>query len=460
MKAAILWTGGKDSCIALHETWRAGHQLRALVTFTPENPEFLAHPLEVIKLQAEALRIGHLQVQITPPYKESYVAQLRELKKRYGIGLLVSGDIDEIDGHASWMEDCCAQAGIELRRPLWKMPREHVFAKAKEYGLHFLLSCVKPPFLEKKNVGSEFYPAAMEELQQLAAKNNFDPCGENGEYHTLVLDAALFRKKLSRSAGEVREKNNLYYLHGANYALHEKAFTRPSYPRKKIAMAWSGGKDSALALHRLQQTNVEIVALFTTITKEFGRVTMHGVREELIEAQAERIGLPLLKMYPGGNTNEAYENALQELVQQLRTQGVEAIAFGDIYLEDLRSYREKQLRSAGLEGIFPLWKEQPADLLEEFFHLGFRTITCCVSSALGEKRAGADLDRDFIAALPEGVDPCGENGEFHTFCFAGPVFSRPVQLQKGERILKALQLKTSGNEEAAPGFWYCDLREG
>lgn len=454
MKCAILWTGGKDSCIALHEANAAGYTIAALVTFTPAQPVFLAHPIEVMQLQAEALGLPHIPLVVNEPFRESYAEQLRRLKNEDGISCVVSGDIDEVDGHASWMEACCADAGMELWRPLWKMERVAAIAKAKQHGLRFLLSCVKQPFFDAGWVGKIFDAAQLEELETAATEKGFDLCGENGEYHTIVLDALLFRSALQVSGGAPASKGELLYLSGAKWSLVAKKESR-----KKVAMAWSGGKDSSLALYRVLQQDYEVVSLFTTITAAFRRVTMHGVREELVDLQAKQAGIPLLKMFPGGSTNEAYEKALQEVFAQLKAQGVEAIVFGDIYLEDLRRYREQQLAAAGLEGIFPLWKNDPRALLDEFFSLGFRTMTCCIhAGVLEERHAGQELDAAFVQALPANVDPCGENGEFHTFCFAGPIFKAPLAIRTGEKLFQ--QLALSSSDPAAnqhPGFWYCDL---
>lgn len=225
-------------------------------------------------------------------------------------------------------------------------------------------------------------------------------------------------------------------------------------------MAWSGGKDSSLALHRvLSQGTYEVVALLTTISSEFRRISMHGVREELLEQQAQALGIPLVKMEVLERTNIVYEKELERHFREFKTQGVEAIIFGDIHLADLRAYRETILARAGLQGVFPLWQESPLALLAEFFSKGFRSVTCCIDAQkLGEEHVGQLLNADFVQSLPPDVDPCGENGEYHSYCFDGPIFQRPVAYRLGEKQFRPLQLKPERDAPgSAPGFWFCDL---
>ena len=230
----------------------------------------------------------------------------------------------------------------------------------------------------------------------------------------------------------------------------------------KALVCWSGGKDSALALHLARRrADVEVVGLLTTFSQEFDRVSMHGVRRELLEAQAESLGLPVRKVFlptpppdascalppPGGRSgngfvsfasNDAYETKMLEAFDRARGEGIEGIVFGDIFLEDLRVYREKLLARAGLTGIYPLWGRPTGGLLEEFIQTGFRAVVVCVNSAsLDASWTGRLLDRGFAAGLPEGVDPCGENGEYHSFVFDGPGFSRPVAVTHGETVARA-----------------------
>ena len=226
--------------------------------------------------------------------------------------------------------------------------------------------------------------------------------------------------------------------------------------RKKAIMFWSGGKDSALALYRvLQQKRLEVVALVTTVSAEFKRVSMHGVREELAEEQAKRIGLPLEKMYIKPDaTNEEYEQQWESVLLKYKANDVEVVIFGDIFLEDLKIYRENFLSRFGMQGYFPLWKRDTRELVEEFISLGFRSIICCTNATLlGEQAIGEVITTELINALPANIDPCGENGEFHTFAFAGPLFTEPLAIEKGEKVLKTYQYAEKQNS-----FWFVELK--
>lgn len=234
--------------------------------------------------------------------------------------------------------------------------------------------------------------------------------------------------------------------------------------RIPIALAWSGGKDCSLALHRLLQDEVyEVKCLLSTFNAKYRRLSMHGIREALIEAQAESAGLALKKVYVEEGTNAEYELRMGEAMLALRAEGISTLAFGDIFLEDLRTYRERQLERAGMQGVFPLWKENTKELLTTFIALGFEAWTCCVNDAfLKEEWAGRKIDALFAAGLPPGVDPCGENGEYHSFCADGPVFSFPVPIEKGETVYRPLELNLSlpraaSDPPATLGFWYTDF---
>ena len=230
--------------------------------------------------------------------------------------------------------------------------------------------------------------------------------------------------------------------------------------KAKAIFCWSGGKDSSLALYRaLQDPQLEIVALLTTLNQTFRRISMHGVREELLDRQAAAIGLPLIKMFVSEGSNAEYEKNMEALLTEYKAKGVTKVIFGDIFLEDLRAYREQNLGKVGLSAEFPLWKEDTGKLINEFFSLGFRTVICCVNDAyLGEESAGAELSPEFIKALPANVDPCGENGEYHTFCFEGPVFKAPVDFTAGEKVYRPLELKTADCDAGqTKGFWFCEL---
>jgi uncharacterized protein (TIGR00290 family) len=232
--------------------------------------------------------------------------------------------------------------------------------------------------------------------------------------------------------------------------------------KPKVLFCWSGGKDSALALYKiLQQDTYEVLALFTTLNGQFKRVSMHGVREDLLDQQAAAIDLPLVKMYVSEGTNTEYEQAMEALLLQYKALGVSKIIFGDIFLEDLRIYRENNLSKIGLTAEFPLWKRDTKELIIEFLQLGFKTITCCVNDAyLDEQKVGVEITEEFIKSLPANVDPCGENGEYHTFCFDGPIFKSPVAFNIGEKVYKPLEIKSTDLNSGTPltsGFWFCEL---
>ena len=233
---------------------------------------------------------------------------------------------------------------------------------------------------------------------------------------------------------------------------------------------WSSDKDSALALYKiLKNTNYEIQSLLTSVNTQYQRVSMHGLRVELLEQQAQKMGLPLKIVFiPEMPTMEVYEAVMQETLTQFKTEGVTHSIFGDIFLEDLRHYREEKLATMGFEGVFPLWKIPTHDLIQEFLGLGFKTIVVCVNEKFLDKSfVGRVIDQQFIKDLPEGVDVCGENGEFHTFTFDGPLFSTPINFEIGEIVYRKYeQPKTTTTNTACDtndttafdfGFWYCDL---
>ncbi len=234
--------------------------------------------------------------------------------------------------------------------------------------------------------------------------------------------------------------------------------------KTKAIFCWSGGKDSSLALYRiLQSGDWDIRYLLCTLNGEHRRISMHGVREALLDAQASSIGIPLIKVFTYEATNAEYEQQMETALLQAKGEGIQHVIFGDIFLEDLRVYRENNLSKIGMTAVFPLWKNDTKELVNEFVSLGFKTVTCCVNDALlGEEHVGEMIDADFINALPANVDPCGENGEFHTFCFDGPIFREAIAFTKGEKIYKPLLLKEGdcpiGNSaNQTKGFWYCEL---
>jgi uncharacterized protein (TIGR00290 family) len=207
--------------------------------------------------------------------------------------------------------------------------------------------------------------------------------------------------------------------------------------RSKIWLSWSSGKDSAWALHALRASpHYEVTALLTTINTEAARVAMHAVREELLDAQAEALGLPLVKVpIPAKCTNIVYEQAMGIAMAQAREAGVFQVAFGDLFLEDLRRWREEKLGAVGMTALFPIWNRDTRTLASEMVASGLRAhLTCVDPRYLDRSFAGRVFDAQLLADLPPAVDPCGENGEFHSFAFAGPMFSSPIRVTPGEIV--------------------------
>lgn len=207
----------------------------------------------------------------------------------------------------------------------------------------------------------------------------------------------------------------------------------------KLILSWSGGKDSALSLYTLQQSGEhEIDALLTTITRDYDRISMHGVRRSLLHQQAEALGLPVLEVGISANAaNAEYEANMAAVLTAYQQQGIEAVAFGDIFLEDLRAYREKNLQALDLATVFPIWKRDTRELATTFLQLGFKAAVACIDTqVLDSSFAGRMIDADFLRDLPGGIDPCGENGEFHSFVFDGPIFRRPVPITVGEKVMR------------------------
>ena len=201
-----------------------------------------------------------------------------------------------------------------------------------------------------------------------------------------------------------------------------------------VVLCFSGGKDSVLALQALQSTpQYHVVALLTTVTSEYERVSMHGVRRALLHRQATALGLPLLEIaVPAGSSNDVYERQMGQTFTQCRTDGIRHVAFGDIFLEDLRAYREHHTAAYGLTCVFPLWQRDTAALARTFIGEGFKAVVVCVDPrVLDPAFAGRAFDETFLADLPTGVDPCGENGEFHTSVWNGPIFRHPIPVSRG-----------------------------
>jgi len=208
-------------------------------------------------------------------------------------------------------------------------------------------------------------------------------------------------------------------------------------PRLKTLLSWSSGKDSAWTLHRLRaDERYEVVGLLTTINAAHDRVAMHAVRIELLRLQAEAAGLPLWPVFiPSPCSNEEYEAAMSTAIADAKAAGIACIAFGDLFLEDIRAYREAKLMPTGITPVFPLWGADTRALADEMIEGGLRArITCVDPRVMPRELAGRDFDRDLIAALPETVDPCGERGEFHTFAYAGPMFKTPIAIESGEIV--------------------------
>jgi uncharacterized protein (TIGR00290 family) len=209
--------------------------------------------------------------------------------------------------------------------------------------------------------------------------------------------------------------------------------------KDKVAVSWSGGKDSTMALYYItKQKKYEVAYLLTTITEGFERVTMHGVRRELIKEQAESLGYPLLEVFiPPYARNEVYEERMKNATLKLISEGITKYVFGDIYLEDVRRYREKNLKKLNLEGIWPIWGRDTKELALEFIKLGFKAIVCVVdTNVLDKSFVGREFNEKFISELPSNVDPCGEKGEFHTFVYDGPLFKKEVKFKLGEKVLR------------------------
>lgn len=232
----------------------------------------------------------------------------------------------------------------------------------------------------------------------------------------------------------------------------------------KAFFNWSGGKDSALALYYAQKSgDYTIERLLTNINGKHRRISMHGVREELLEQQAEAINIPLQKIIlPEQPSMQQYEETVEQNIQQLKQEGFTHSIFGDIFLEDLRKYREEQSTALGITAVFPLWKRDTKELLREFIDLGFKTILVCIKSeVLPKEFVGRIIDKEFLKDLPKNVDACGENGEFHSFVYDGPVFSKPVNFKKGEIIYREYESPKANDCFTTPnpamGFYFQEL---
>jgi uncharacterized protein (TIGR00290 family) len=216
---------------------------------------------------------------------------------------------------------------------------------------------------------------------------------------------------------------------------------------RKALLSWSGGKDSSLALFEVRKsTEFQLVSLLTTLTRDFDRISMHGVRKSLLDIQAARIGLPVEEVWiRKGAPNTEYESLMSKALSKHYSDGVRHVVFGDLFLEDIRKYREDRLSRIDMTGVFPLWKKDTAELASYFIKEGFRAILCTVDpKALDPSFCGRDFDESFLSDLSTGVDPCGENGEFHTFVYGGPMFEKEIPVRKGDVVLR-------------DGFYFADI---
>ncbi len=217
---------------------------------------------------------------------------------------------------------------------------------------------------------------------------------------------------------------------------------------KPLVVSWSGGKDSTLALNEiLNNTDYEVHTLITTVTEGYDRISIHGVRNELLEKQVQSIGLPLHKVsIPKDSKNEQYESALKKVLLKFKNEGINEIVFGDIFLEDVKKYRDELLDRLDMKGVYPIWKKDSKELARKFIELGFKAVTTCVDfQQIDKKFVGREYDSGFLNDLPGTADPCGENGEFHTFVYDGPLFNEKISFNKGEVVLRDNR------------FYYCDL---
>jgi len=218
--------------------------------------------------------------------------------------------------------------------------------------------------------------------------------------------------------------------------------------KQRVVLSWSGGKDSTMAAYQLLASQkFEIAALLTTVTEDFDRISMHGVRRELLEQQAASLAIPLYKvMIPKDCPNEIYEARMREAFEHFKSQGITDIAFGDLFLEDVKQYRDERLAQAGMAGIYPIWMRDTEELVRSFIGLGFKAILVCVDThAIDGSFAGREIDEHLLRDLPASADPCGEHGEYHSFVYDGPIFRKPIACRAGETTMRAAR------------FNYCDV---
>ncbi len=234
--------------------------------------------------------------------------------------------------------------------------------------------------------------------------------------------------------------------------------------KKRVTLSWSGGKDSALALKCiLNDPALELVSLHTVINFESRRVGMHGVREELVEAQAHAIGVPLRKIYTeAAQTHDVYEEAMSQFFQECAVANIQSVVYGDIFLEDLKDYRERLLQPWNLQSMYPLWQRNTTHVIEDFISAGFKTVLCVVNDECFQSRLlGKIIDNEFLGQLPAGADPCGERGEFHTFVYDGPFFQFPIPWRAGDQVSRTYDFSQVNDarvaEKQTKTFWFQDL---
>lgn len=231
----------------------------------------------------------------------------------------------------------------------------------------------------------------------------------------------------------------------------------------KAIFSWSGGKDSSLCLYYvLKQKKYEIVSLLTSVNGNNKRVSLHGIHQDLIQAQADALNIPIEFIYVYEGNNKEYEKRMKSVLLTFKRKGIDTVIFGDIFLEDLRLYREEQLAKINMKANFPLWGKSTSYLVRKSIDLKFASVVCCVNDAyLKQTDAGKEINSQFVKTLPKDVDPCGENGEYHSFCYKAPIFKTPITLIQGKKVYVPLEKKyqiPDKNTKITQGFWFCKLQ--